>query len=62
MLLPNTTTLGTMSTLGERKELYQFVRSSIFNNSDGENILSGRTTSKTPSLLKFIKFSDLNPF
>ena len=61
--LPNTTTLGTMSTLGERKELYQFVRSSIFNNSDGENIaLSGRTTSKTPSLLSFIKFSDLNPF
>lgn len=61
--LPNTTVLGTMSTLGERKELYQFVRSSIFNNVDGENIsLSGKTNIGTLSLLSFIKFSEVNPF
>lgn len=61
--LPNTTVLGTMSTLGERKELYQFVRSSIFNNQDGENIsLSGKSSFGTLSLLSFIKFSEVNPF
>lgn len=61
--LPNTTVMGTMSTLGERKELYQFVRSSIFNNVDGGDIsLSGKASFKTPSLLSFIKFSEINPF
>jgi len=61
--LPNTTVLGTMTTLGERKELYQFVRSSIFNNADkGDISLSGKSNGNTQSLLSFIKFAEVNPF
>lgn len=61
--LPNNTMIGTMTTLGERKDMYQFVRSSLFNNTDGNDIsLSGKSSGDIPSLLSFIKFSDVNPF
>ena len=61
--LPNSTIVGTMRTLGERKDLYYFVRSSIFNNADGKDILlSGKSFGNIHSILSFIKFSELNPF
>jgi hypothetical protein len=50
----------TSNTLGERLHLYQFVRSSILNNTDGADIgLDGKSQN---SLLSFIKFADLNPY
>jgi hypothetical protein len=52
------------TTVGERLNIYQFIRSSIFSNADGEDIsLDGTQTGGGPmSLLSFIKFGDLNPF
>ncbi len=52
------------TTLGERLNIYQFIRSSIFSNVDGKDI--GMNTmiesGGAPSLLSFIKFGDLNPY
>jgi hypothetical protein len=52
--------ISTFSTLGERIHMFQFVRSSIFDGSDGNDIsLSGKSEN---SLLSFIKFAELNPY
>jgi len=48
------------TTLGERLEVYNFIRSSIFNNVDGENMGLEGTDKK--SLLSYIKFGELNPY
>ena len=52
------------TTLGERLNMYQFIRSSIFSNTDGKNISMNTMTEigGGPSLLSFIKFGDLNPY
>jgi hypothetical protein len=49
-----------LTTIGERLTAYQFIRSSIFNNTDGLDIgLDGKSPN---SLLSFIKFGELNPY
>lgn len=52
------------TTLGERLNMYQFIRSSIFSNIDGKDITMDTMTEigGGPSLLSFIKFGDLNPY
>lgn len=54
------------TTLGERLNMYQFIRSSIFSNTDGEDISMDGTESVqsggAQSLLSYIKFGDLNPY
>lgn len=52
------------TTLGERLNMYQFIRSSIFSNTDGKDITMNTLTQVGggPSLLSFIKFGDLNPY
>lgn len=58
--LPEKTIITSATTLGERINMYQFIRSSIFNNVDGTDIgLDGKSSN---SLLSFIKFGDLNPY
>lgn len=47
--------------LGERLSIYQFIRTSILSNVDGENIsMTARSTNKC--LLSYIKFGELNPY
>lgn len=59
-VMPSKPIVPSLTTVGERLTLYQFIRSSIFNNTDGADIgLSGKSTN---SLLSFIKFGDLNPY
>lgn len=68
--LPAKPFVPSSTTVGERLNIYQFVRSSIFNNSDGQNInLDGGSSSSLyggggddASLLSFVKFGDLNPY
>lgn len=52
------------TTLGERLNMYQFIRSSIFSNVDGKDVSMNTMTEigGGPSLLSFIKFGDLNPY
>ena len=51
---------STYQTIGERMNLQNFIRSTIFNNTDGNNIsLDG---SGTNSILSHIKFDELNPY
>lgn len=58
----------TLSSIGERLSVYQVVRSSVFNNADGNDIsLDGKTTmygggTNKYSLLSFVKFGELNPY
>lgn len=59
-VLPTKQFIASSDTLGERIIMHQFIRSSIFNNRDGEDIrLDGKGTN---SLLSFIKFAELNPY
>lgn len=58
--LPSKSFVNSLSTVNERIVLMQFIRSSIFNNTDGDNIaLKGDDSN---SLLSFIKFGELNPY
>lgn len=51
---------STYQSIGERMNLQNFIRSTIFNNKDGNNIsLDG---SGTNSILSHIKFDELNPY
>ena len=51
---------STYQTLGERINLFEFIRSTIFNNSDGSDIsLDG---SGGRSILSYIKFDEINPY
>lgn len=59
-VLPTNSFNPNSTSLGERINMYQFVRSSIFNNTDGEDISLDGKGSK--SLLSFIKFGELNPY
>lgn len=63
-IMPTKPFVPSSTTLGERLNIYQFVRSSIFSNVDGANIsLDGYTqVGGGNSLLSFIKFGDLNPY
>jgi hypothetical protein len=59
-VMPTKPVIPSLTTIGERLTVYQFVRSSIFNNTDGTDIgLSGKSQN---SLLSFIKFGELNPY
>lgn len=66
--LPSRPFVPSSTTLGERLSIYQFIRSSIFNNSDGQDIsLDGGKSSTSfegseHSLLSFVKFGELNPY
>jgi hypothetical protein len=48
------------TTVEDRLNIYQFIRSSIFNNVDGKDMGLAGTDSK--SLLSYIKFGELNPY
>lgn len=51
------------TTINERLNIYQFVRSSILSNTDGMDIsLDGTLRGGGSSLLSFIKFDDMNPY
>ncbi|CAH6421576.1 Hypothetical protein KVN_LOCUS360 [uncultured virus] len=59
-ILPSKQFSNTSNTLGERLNIYQFVRSVFIKQGDGEDInLDG---SKTNSLLSYLKFMELNPY
>lgn len=59
-ILPEKYYNNTFSTLTERKNIYTFIRSIFVKQHDGEDIaLSG---SKDNSLLRYMKFLDLNPY
>jgi hypothetical protein len=49
-------------TLSDRLNIYQFVRSSIFSNKDGEDISLDAVTGGVKSILSYIKFGELNPY
>jgi hypothetical protein len=58
-VLPTTNFSGNLETLSERILLYDFIRSTIFNNTNGTNTgLSGGSN----TLLSYLKFDELNPF
>jgi hypothetical protein len=57
-VMPTTTMTPSFTSIGERLTVYEFIRSSIFSNSDGEDI---RLDGGTNSITSFIKFSDVNP-
>lgn len=63
-VLPLQTNNATSNTIGERIMLFDFVRASIFNNKDGQDIDidDGNVTPSNRSLLSYIKYGDLNPF
>ena len=53
-------TESTYQTLGERTNLYTFIRSTIFSNTDGNNVsLDGKEPN---SILSHVKFDELNPY
>lgn len=58
--LPSKPFVPSFNSLGERLNIYNFIRASIFNNSDGSDI--GLSGNSDKSLLSFIKFGDLNPY
>ena len=59
-ILPTNQLVSTSNTLGERINIYNFVRSVFIKQSDGEDIdLNGRGQN---SLLSYLKFLDLNPY
>lgn len=62
--LPIKPFVSSSSTLGERLNMYQFIRSSILSNVDGKDISMNTMIEAggAPSLLSFIKFGDLNPY
>lgn len=58
--IPTNPVVPSYTSMGERLHLYQFIRSTIFNNTDGLDIcLDGKHTN---TLLKFIKFAEINPY
>ena len=58
--LPQNQFNTTFVSIGERLNIYGFLRSSLFNNRDGSDIsLEGNSSN---SLLSYLKFSDLNPY
>lgn len=62
-ILPAKPFVPSSTTMTERLDLYQFVRSSILSNEDGENInLDGTMKGGSQSLLSYIKFDDMNPY
>ena len=63
-VMPGKPFVPSSTTIGERLNIYQFVRSSIFSNADGNDIsLDGtQQVGGANSLLSFIKFGDLNPY
>lgn len=58
-ILPQTELINNNLSLNERINLFQVIRSSIFNNIDGSNITFDGTQ---PTLLSYIKFADLYPY
>jgi hypothetical protein len=59
-ILPRTQFVNTSNTLGERIDIYQFVRSVFVRHHDGEDIdLEGAGDN---SLLSYLKFMELNPY
>lgn len=59
-VLPTNQSVSTSNTLGERINIYNFVRSVFIKHSDGEDIdLNGNGQN---SLLSYLKFLDLNPY
>jgi len=59
-ILPNKQFVNTMNTLGERINIYNFVRSVFIKQHDGEDInLDGKGNN---GLLSYLKFLDLNPY
>ncbi|NIO44190.1 MAG: hypothetical protein GTN36_01380, partial [Candidatus Aenigmarchaeota archaeon] len=59
-LLPRDHFQGTANTVGERVDLYKFIRASLLKSGDGEEVdLDGAGEN---SLLKYIKFIHLNPY
>ena len=60
MMPYNGVSFGTMSTLGERKTMYSFIKAMMFSKGDGSDIsLDGKGDN---SLLSHLKFMDLNPY
>jgi hypothetical protein len=59
-ILPNKPLTGSFCTMAERLTTYNFIRSTIFNSSDGENI--GLTGNDVKSLLSHVRFDELNPY
>jgi hypothetical protein len=61
-ILPSRKFSPSYTTLGERINDYHFIRASIFNNSDGEDIdLHGMSTNSLTSYIK-IDVADINPY
>ena len=59
-ILPNKQFENTSNTLGERLNIYQYVRSIFLRQGDGEDIdIDGKGDN---SLLKYLKFMELNPY
>jgi hypothetical protein len=59
-VLPSTQFSNTSNTIGERLNIYQFIRSVFVKSHDGENIkLEGDGDN---SLLSYLKFMELNPY
>lgn len=63
-IMPTKPFVPSSTTLSERLNMYQFIRSSILSNVDGKDISMNTTVQVggAPSLLSFIKFGDLNPY
>lgn len=62
-VLPTKPIIPSSTTIMERLNLYQFVRSSILSNNDGNGInLDGTMRGGNQSLLSYVKFDDLNPY
>jgi hypothetical protein len=59
-ILPSKEFLNTPTTLGERRNIYNFVRSIFIKQGDGEDIDLDESGSN--SLLRYLKFMELNPY
>lgn len=59
-VLPSTQFSSTANTLGERNNIYQFVRSVFISQGDGEDIDIGGQGNN--SLMKYLKYMQLNPY
>lgn len=59
-ILPGKQISGTLATIGERLNIYNFIKAMMFSQGDGKNVgLDGKSDD---SLLSHLKFMDLNPY
>ena len=61
-MMPSRQFSGTTTSIGERLNIYNFVKAMMFSMGDGKNISLDGNTDGIDSILSHLKFMDLNPY